>query len=58
VALVAVAAVTAWNSNKNRPDGRATTVSGTGSAVKRPPLLVAEGQEIVTNLNNARADVN
>jgi hypothetical protein len=49
VALVAVAAVAAWNSNKNRPDGRAATVSETGFAVKKSPLLVAEVQETVTN---------
>jgi hypothetical protein len=58
VALVAVAATAAWNSNKNRPDGRAMTVSARGTAVRKSPLLVAEGQEIVTNFNIARADVN
>ncbi|MDT7815033.1 MAG: hypothetical protein QOJ42_4949, partial [Acidobacteriaceae bacterium] len=47
-----------WNSNKNRPEGRATTVSGRESAVRKPPLLVAEGLETVTNFNIARADVN
>jgi uncharacterized membrane protein required for colicin V production len=48
LALVAVAAVTAWSSNKNRADGRATAVSGIGSAVKKSPSLVAEVQEAVT----------
>jgi hypothetical protein len=56
VALVAVGAVIAWNSHKNRPDGRTTTVAETGSAVKKSPLLVAGEQETVTNFNIARAD--
>jgi hypothetical protein len=57
VALVGVAAVSAWNSNKNRTEGRAMTVSETGRAVTKSPLLVAEGQETVTNFSIARADV-
>jgi hypothetical protein len=34
------------------------TVSARGTAVRKSPLLVAEGQEIVTNFNIARADAN
>ena len=54
LALVAVAAVSAWNSNKNRIDGRATAVSGTGNAVKKSPMLVAEEPQTVTNPHVAR----
>jgi hypothetical protein len=57
LALVTVAVVSAWNSNKDRADGRATAVSGTGSAVKKSPLLVAGRREVVTNFNIARADL-
>jgi hypothetical protein len=57
VALVGVAALSAWTSNKNRADGRTATVSGTESPVKKSPLLAVEGQEIVTNFNIARADL-
>jgi hypothetical protein len=56
MALVAVAAVAAWNSNKNRADGRAAIVSETLFTVKKYPLLVAEGPEPVTNFNIAPAD--
>jgi hypothetical protein len=55
--LVTVAVVSAWNSNKDRADGRATAVSGTGSAVKKSPFLVAGRREVVTNFNIARADL-
>jgi hypothetical protein len=48
LALLAVAAVFAWNSNQNRVDGRATSVPGAGSVVKKSPLLVVEGQEVLT----------
>jgi len=57
VVLIGVGVLAAWNSNKNRPDRRATVVSATGNAVKKPPLLVAEEQEAVLNFNIARADV-
>jgi hypothetical protein len=57
LALVAVAAVSAWNSNKNRMDGRAPAVSGPGSAVKKLPLPVAEEPQTVTNFHVARADL-
>jgi hypothetical protein len=57
VALVGVGALAAWNSNKNRPDGRATAVSAAANAVKKSPLLVAEEQGTVTNFSIARADV-
>jgi hypothetical protein len=56
LALVGVAAVSAWNSNKNRIDSRVTAVSGTASAVKKSPLQVAGEPEAVTNFNIARAD--
>jgi hypothetical protein len=48
LALVAVAAVFAWNSNQNRADGRATVVAGAGRVVKKSPLLIVEGQEVLT----------
>lgn len=38
LALVAVAALSAWNSNKSRTAGRATAVLGNGSAVKKSSL--------------------
>jgi hypothetical protein len=57
LALVAVAAVSAWNSNKNRMDGRTAAVSGTGDAVKKLPLQVAGEPETVTNFQVARADL-
>jgi hypothetical protein len=57
LALVTVAVVSAWNSNKDRADGRATVVSGTGSAVKKSPWLVVGRREVVTNFNIARADL-
>jgi hypothetical protein len=57
LALVAVAAVSAWNSNKNRTDGRAPAVSGTGNAVKKLPMQVAGEPETVTNYHVVRADL-
>jgi hypothetical protein len=57
LALVAVAAVSAWNSNKSRMDGRAPAVSGTGNAVKKLPTQVAGEPETVTNFHVARADL-
>jgi hypothetical protein len=58
LALVAVAVVIAWNSNKDRAGGRATAVSETEIAVKKSPLqVVAQRREIVTNFNIARADL-
>ena len=56
-ALIGVGALAAWNSNKNRSDGRAAVVSATANAVKKSPLPVAEDQEAVTNLTIAPADV-
>ena len=57
VALIGVGALAAWNSNKNRPEGRATVVSATGNTVKKSALPVGEEQEAVTNFSIARADV-
>jgi hypothetical protein len=57
LALVAVAAASAWNSNKNRTDGRATAVSGLESAVKKLPSRVSREQETMTDFHVARADL-
>jgi hypothetical protein len=48
LALVTVAVIFAWSSKPNRAAGRATAVSVTGSVVKKSPLLVVEGQEVLT----------
>ncbi len=48
LALVAVAAVFAWNSNKNRAEGRAAAIPVTDSPVRKSSLLVVEGNEVVT----------
>jgi hypothetical protein len=56
LALVGVGALAAWNSNKNRPEGRATIVWATGNAAKKSPLLVAEEHDALTDFSIARAD--
>jgi hypothetical protein len=56
MALVGVAAVCAWNSNKSRVDSRVTAASAATSVVKKSPLEVAEEPEAVTNFHIARAD--